>query len=181
MRLKKQHIVYALIIGTLFSCVPARKYEELKARQDACKDEVEALKTHNQKLEEENKELSSSLEELKKKKAVLEEDLAILEKSHKQMKTNYDNINDTYQLLLDKNKELLAGNKSATAKLMTQLQKTQEENANPHQEALASTIGFKFKKKATQDAPANSNTRNQAQTWRCLKLGCAFGQCKITI
>ena len=70
MRLKKQHIIYVLIVGTLFSCVPARKYEELKARQDTCKDQVDALKTLNQNLEEENKELSSSMEELKKKKTV---------------------------------------------------------------------------------------------------------------
>ncbi len=127
MRLKKQSIIYILIVGTLFSCVPARKYEELKTRQDACRDEVEALKTLNQNLEEENKELSSSVKELNKKKTILEQDLALLEKSHKMMKTNYDNVNSTYQLLLDKNKELLAGNKSATAKLMTQLQKSQEE------------------------------------------------------
>ncbi len=127
MKLKKQHIAYVLIVGTLFSCVPARKYEELKARQDACKDQVDALKTLNQNLEEENKELSSFMEELKKKKTALKQDLALLENSHKLMRKNYENINSTYQLLLDKNKELLSGNKTATAQLMTQLQKTQEE------------------------------------------------------
>ncbi|MGB0887333.1 MAG: OmpA family protein [Vicingaceae bacterium] len=127
MKLLKQNIIYLLILGTLFSCVPARKYEELKARQDACQKEAGNLKALNQNLEEENLELKSSLEELNKKKAILEQDLALLEKSHNLMTTNYDNINKTYQLLLDKNAELLAGNKSATAKLMTQLQKTQEE------------------------------------------------------
>lgn len=147
MRLKKQSIIYILIVGTLFSCVPARKYEELKARQDACKDEVDALKTLNQSLEEENKELSSSLEELKKKKDVLEQDLALLEKSHKLTKTNYDNINSTYQLLLDKNKELLAGNKSATAKLMTQLQKTQIE-LQAQEDALRTLEASLLKKEA---------------------------------
>ena len=66
MRLKKQSIIYILLVGTLFSCVPARKYEELRAQQGAWRDEVEALKSQNQSLEEENKELGSSLEELKK-------------------------------------------------------------------------------------------------------------------
>ena len=39
-----------------------QKYEELKARQEACKDEVDALKTLNQSLEEENKELKKEPE-----------------------------------------------------------------------------------------------------------------------
>ena len=147
MTVKKQYIIYTLILGTLFSCVPARKYEELKAKQEACRDENSALKTLNQDLEEKNKELTSSVEELNKKKAILEQDLALLDKSYNQMKTNYDNINETYQLLLDKNKELLAGNKSATAKLMSQLQKTQEE-LQAQEDALRTLEGSLTKKEA---------------------------------
>jgi chemotaxis protein MotB len=127
MSLKKQAIIYTLLFVTLFSCVPARKYEELKTRQDACREEVAGLKSLNQSLAEKNKELTSGLEELTKKKKVIEKDLADLEKIYAQMNTNYNNINSTYQLLLDKNKELLAGNKSATLQLMNQLQKSQEE------------------------------------------------------
>ena len=127
MTIKQHSILFVLITVTLFSCVPARKYEELKAKQTACSEELSALKANSQNLEEENKELTSSMEVLKKKKDALEQDLEILNKSYGQMKTNYDNINSTYQLLLDKNKELLAGNRSATKKLMTQLQQTQIE------------------------------------------------------
>jgi len=161
MRLKKEYLVYFLILGTLFSCVPARKYEELKARQEACKDEVDALKTLNQSLEEENKELSASLEGLNKKKTGLEQDLAILEKSHEQTKTNYDNINSTYQLLLEKNKELLAGNKSATAQLMTKLQKTQEE-LQSQEDALRALETSLFKKEtALQQLSADLAAREK--------------------
>lgn len=127
MTVKKHYIIYILILGTLFSCIPAKKYEELKAKQDACKEENAALKSQNQSLEEKNKELTASLNLLNKEIAALENDKALLDKSYDQMKKNYDNVNETYQLLLDKNKELLAGNKSATAQLMGQLQKTQEE------------------------------------------------------
>lgn len=127
MKIKKHYIAYILVLGTLFSCVPARKYEELKAKQEACKEENSTLKSRNQNLEEDNKELTASLEVLNKEKAALENDKALLQSSYDQMKKNYDNTNATYQLLLDKNKELLAGNKSATAKLMTQLQINQEE------------------------------------------------------
>ena len=127
MKVKKHYIVYILVLGTLFSCVPARKYEELKAKQDACKEEIAFLKSQNQNLEEENKEITVALEMLNKERVSLENDKALLQISYDQMKKNYDNTNATYQLLLDKNKELLVGKNSATAKLMTQLQKTQEE------------------------------------------------------
>ena len=45
----KQHYLFSiLIISALFSCVPAKKYEELKANQQSCKDENTSLKTLNQ-------------------------------------------------------------------------------------------------------------------------------------
>lgn len=127
MNYKQLSIIAILCAGVLFSCVPARKYEELKAKQTACLEENSALKAQNQSLEEQNQELTASVDKLKKEKAGLEQEISVLEKSLDQMTKNYDNINETYQLLLDKNKELLAGNKSATEQLMKQLQKTQED------------------------------------------------------
>lgn len=127
MHSKQQNIILLLFISFLFSCVPARKYEELKTKQKTCYDENLALKSQNQDLEEKNNELTSAIDALRKEKMSMEQDLDLSKKSYDQMKTNYDNINKTYQLLLDKNNELLAGNKSATQKLMTQLQKTQED------------------------------------------------------
>ena len=105
MSIKKHHIVYSLILGTFFSCVPAKKYEELKSKQEACKTENAALKTQNQNLEEEVKDLANALERLKKEKTTLEKDNALLQSSYNQMKNNYENISDTYELLLNRNKE----------------------------------------------------------------------------
>ena len=127
MKVKKHYIAYIIVLGTFFSCVPARKYEELKAKKDTCKEENTTLKSQNQNLEENNKELTASLEMLNKEKSAIENDKELQERSYDLMKNNYNNINATYQLLLDKNKELLAGNNFATTKLMTQLQKNQEE------------------------------------------------------
>jgi chemotaxis protein MotB len=166
MRLKKQAISYILITVTLFSCVPARKYEELKTRQDTCRDEVEALKSLNQSLEEENKGLASTKEEVEKKKVLLEQDLASLEKVYQQMNTNYQQINSSYELLLDKNKELLAGNKSATAQLMTQLQKSQEE-LQAQEDALRTLETTLFKKEA---ALGKLNTELAAREMRVNEL-----------
>tara|TARA_R110001592_G_scaffold29762_3_gene107473 strand:+ start:1197 stop:2204 length:1008 start_codon:yes stop_codon:yes gene_type:complete len=127
--MKKIQKIVALGIITmlLFACVPARKYEELKSKQQACSEENAALKAANQDLDEQNKEMQLSIDDLSKRMKQLAADTSLLGRSLRQMTTNYDNINRTYQLLLDKNNELLVGNKSATEKLMKELQKAQED------------------------------------------------------
>jgi len=148
MTLKKQSIIAILCAGVLFSCVPARKYEELKSKQTACFEENNTLKSQNQELEEKNKELFASTEKMRKEKEGMEHEIKVLEKSLDQMTKNYDNVNATYHLLLDKNNELLAGNKSATEQLMKQLQKTQEE-LQAQEDALRALEGTLQKKETT--------------------------------
>jgi len=145
MKNKKNFIVTISVLSALFSCVPARKYEELKSKQLSCSEENASLKTQVQSLEEKNNELVTSVDALKKEKTTLTTDLELLKASYDQMKANYDNVNRTYQLLLDKNNELLAGNKTATQKLMEQLQKSQEELQN-QEDALRTLEGSLQKK-----------------------------------
>ena len=115
-----------LVTGILFSCVPARKYQELKYKQDICLEEKEILKASNQDLEEKHNELNVTIEDLQKRMKALQSDTSVIGQSLRQMTKNYDQVNKTYQLLLDKNNELLAGNEAATKKLMVELQKAQE-------------------------------------------------------
>lgn len=125
---KLTYIVVAItLIGSIISCVPARKYEELNSKYKTCSEENESLKASNKTLEEQTIELTSSVEQLKKAIASLENDTTIMGNSLRLMTTNYDNINKTYQLLLDKNNELLSGNKVTTEKLTKDLLRTQEE------------------------------------------------------
>lgn len=111
----------------LFSCIPARKYEELKARQEQCEQEKSTLSAAKMNLESENHELKNTLDKINREIEGLKHDTTVLGMSLRQLKVNYDQINKTYQLLLEKNKELLAGNVEETRKLMTDLQKTQTE------------------------------------------------------
>lgn len=147
MKLTKNSVLVAVLGLILFACVPAKKYEELKGKHQACSEENVALRAQNQELEEKNSELNNELNELRKKKERLESDTALLGNSLRQVKTNYDNINKTYQLLLDKNAELLAGNKSTTEKLMEQLQKAQEE-MQAQEDALRTLEASLVKKEA---------------------------------
>ena len=63
---KLTYIVVALtLIGSIMSCVPARKYEELNTKYKSCSEENENLKNSNKELEEKTTELTTSLEQLK--------------------------------------------------------------------------------------------------------------------
>lgn len=125
MRLNKRSIAYILIAGTLFSCVPAKKYEELKTRQDASRDEISALKGLNQDLEEENNELKSSVDLDKKELEQLKSNVEKERADYDALKKSYNRLQETYNLLSDKNNAQSSSTKTATEKLMKQLQQTQ--------------------------------------------------------
>ncbi|MDF1673120.1 MAG: OmpA family protein [Vicingaceae bacterium] len=145
MALKQHYLVYALIGGLLFSCVPAKKYEELKAKQQACADELTALKANNQTLEEQNQELKSEIAQLKKHTETLEADYAQTKTDYDKVKASCDNLKKTYDLLVEQNSKESAKSKSATDKLMKQLQKTQEDLQN-QEDALRALEGSLLKK-----------------------------------
>lgn len=151
----------AILFGSIliFSCVPARKFEELKSKQQACYEENKMLKSLNQELEEKNKELTAAVADLTKRKEALLRDTTLLGMSLRKMTANYDRINDTYELLLAKNKELTAGNKSATDKLMKQLQASQE-NLQQQEDALRS-LDISLKKKEADLEQLNAELQNR--------------------
>ena len=147
MATKKHYILYGLIICSLFSCVPAKKYEELKARQEACRDEVSALKALNQDLEEENNELKASIDMVQKQRSLFQSELAESKIDLATMNNNYDNLKETYRLLTDKNNSQSSQSKSATDKLMKQLQQTQVDLQN-QEDALRALETSLLKKEA---------------------------------
>ncbi len=114
-------------MAIISSCVPARKFEEVKKKQESCESELSQLKLSHKDLESKYNEVNSGYNELKKRHDLLVNDTTTIGKSLRQMTTNYDKLNETYELLLSKNKELLAGNAAETKKLAGQLQLTQEE------------------------------------------------------
>jgi chemotaxis protein MotB len=147
MALKQHYFIYALIGGLLFSCVPAKKYEELKAKQQACNEELAALKANNQTLEEQNQELNSSITSLKEQIASLTSDLEQKNTSLEQASENYNNLKKTYDLLVEANDKQSANSKSATDKLMKQLQQTQED-LQSQEDALRALESSLLKKEA---------------------------------
>lgn len=144
----KQHYLFSiLIISTLFSCVPAKKYEELKANQQSCKDENASLKILNQDLEEKNKELTASLSALQKKVADLQTEVATKYSEAEKMLAEVESLQKNYDLLVAANSNQSSNNKSATDKLMSQLQKTQVD-LQSQEDALRALESSLLKKEA---------------------------------
>ena len=125
--MKANNIIVLVLLLGLFSCVPARKFEEMKSKKEICEEQRAALQEKARVLEEQMTETSERLEELERRNTALEMDTAIIGKSLRLMTHNYDKLNETYQLLLDKNRELLAGNQSQTEKLFNNLEESQRE------------------------------------------------------
>jgi len=61
---KKNIFLFATAIGfaVFTSCVPARKFDELEAKEKACQSELTAIKVSNRQLEEKRKGRNERLE-----------------------------------------------------------------------------------------------------------------------
>lgn len=140
-----------VIVAMFASCVPQKKYEDLKSEQQKCKSDNESLKSANIDLEKKNSDMSSQIAEMKKSLDGLQRDTLVQGTSLRQLRDNYDQINRTYELLLEKNKELLAGNSEANKKLMDKLQKSQAD-LQKQQDALQILQAELNKKKAHLDS-----------------------------
>ncbi|MCB0401332.1 MAG: OmpA family protein [Flavobacteriales bacterium] len=146
MVLKHHFLLYVLVVFTLFSCVPAKKYEELKAKQQACNEELAALKARSQELEEKNQGFTASEEQLKKQITQLQNDAEAQRMAMEQTSADYEAMKKKHQLLMDEIKN--DKDKSATAKLMKQLQKAQEDLQN-QEDALRALESSLLKKEET--------------------------------
>ena len=163
----QQYLFLILITGTLFSCVPAKKYEELKAKQQSCRDENAALKAQNQDLEEKNNELNANLVALKKQVDELKNEVELKNTDLKKMTGDYEILKKNYDLLTAANNSQSSKNKSATEKLMSQLQKTQED-LQAQEDALRALESSLLKKEAdlkklTADLEAREKRVNELE------------------
>jgi chemotaxis protein MotB len=125
--MKKTATYISLIVMILFfaSCIPMRKFQDLKSKNDKCEEESTKMKSDVQNLTAKYNEIKSQNENLQKSITSIERDTTIMGISLRKLTSNYDQLNKTYELLLQKNQQLLAGNVSETEKLASKLQITQ--------------------------------------------------------
>lgn len=120
----KLYWVLIVALASMVACVPARKYEELEAKQKACAEELESLKSKVTGLETQNTELQGMIPELQEDVARLKGDTTLLGKSLRLKEKQYDKINDLNDELIAKMEKLQKGSAQENQKLMSDLNAT---------------------------------------------------------
>lgn len=120
-------ILITLNIILLFSCVPAKQFQELQEDYQKCTEETDMLKTDNEDLTIQYTELSSQIAVLNDEVSRLSADSLLKAEELKEINKNLDKINRQYSDLQIAQDELLKGNDQETKQLLKQLQITQED------------------------------------------------------
>ena len=118
---------FICLIAAVTACVPARKFEEEKAKRENCEKELANYKSSSQSLETQLAEIKSKQTEIEKQIAGLKNDTSIMGKSYRTLTVQYDKVNSLNDQLQDKYNKLLAGSNVESQKLSGQLSATQEQ------------------------------------------------------
>lgn len=108
----------------MVACVPARKYEEQKAKASTMQAEVDAANARARDAQASYDELRSTVDEDQKRLTRLKQDTTILGTSLRQMTGQYDKINALNNELLEKYNRLMAGQGNENRKLLSDLEAT---------------------------------------------------------
>lgn len=120
-------MIVAAVAVLATSCVPARKYNDLKAQQEKCEKEREELTGQNRKLNAENDELKADLENLQKRAAELKEDTTYLGKRYRQMQAKHTDLNKLNDELLETLEKQRSLGDAENRKLVDALRDTQQD------------------------------------------------------
>ncbi|MDP4267696.1 MAG: hypothetical protein Q8880_09730 [Bacteroidota bacterium] len=125
--MKKNNYWLFVLFFPLFiiSCVPARQFDDLKARSNKCEDDLAKYKSENQDLTNKNMEMTSLIETQNKKIKNLVIDTAELGNTLKRITVNYHELDKTYESLLQNNAKLLNDNSDETKKIVEKFQNSQ--------------------------------------------------------
>lgn len=129
MKTKSLLLSAVVIAAFLVSCVPARQFQDEKARREKAEAELASMKAEYDNMSATNTELNEKMATMTKQIAALERDTSITGISLRKMTSQYDKVNGLYEELNRKYEELLRINASETQKISTELQLTQEQLA----------------------------------------------------
>jgi chemotaxis protein MotB len=135
--MKGRIIYFILILTTLHwftSCVPARKYEELKEQRENCEVQNVKLRIDNQNLATRITELEGELMKTSNDLEKLRKDTAEQGTAYRRLNNTYHDLTESYDKLLANNEKLLAGNSSENKKLIEQLNATRTDLSKKEEE-----------------------------------------------
>ncbi len=116
-----------VVSGIIFSCVPARQFEEVKEKKERCETERNDLKKENETLTTANNELKAQFDKLRVDNSALTVDTTIKGNAYRTLTGQYDKINDLYATLLSNQEKLRQGADADAQKALSLLQLTREE------------------------------------------------------
>lgn len=119
--------VVIMLVGLMFSCVPARQFEDVKTKKEHCETERNELKKDNETLTTTNNELKAQLDRMKIDHSAMVTDTLIKGNAYRTLTNQYDKINDLYATLLENQEKLRQGADADAQKAMVLLQQTREE------------------------------------------------------
>lgn len=122
--------ILAVSITALFliaACVPARKYEEEKARRVAAERARDSLKSLTADYDAKQLELDKQFKDCNEERAKLRTDTMGCGMRYRILTMQYDQLTANYELLLKQNKDLMARQTSENSALVGKLNMTQEE------------------------------------------------------
>ena len=120
-------LLVTVVSGILFSCVPAKQFEDVKAEKENCEKERTELKKQNEDLVTENNELKATIKKNEREISTLVADTAIKSNSYRILTQQYDKISLLYNQLLENQEKLRASADSEQQKAMAALQKSRDE------------------------------------------------------
>ena len=119
--MKKVHLLIVLSF-ILFACVPAKKYNDLVAREKQCSEELEKYKASSIEFEGKYKDIETRYDVAKKEIAGLIEDTTEISSKLQLLKIQYDKLADENDVLQTKFDKLRLSGAKETAGLQSEIE-----------------------------------------------------------
>jgi chemotaxis protein MotB len=120
-------VVFAGLGAIFSSCVPTSQLREVEARAQRLTMERDSLYEANERFSVENAEMRTRLDKLEDELSGLNKEMTETSESYEKLSDEYQHLSRQYDDLQQSQDALLKGHTRETRRLLTQLQKTQED------------------------------------------------------
>lgn len=155
----KSLLIAAMGYG-LFSCVPARQFQELQMRQHSYEHQLDSVKESNRTLSEQSIELGSRVQILDKQVDEMSADTLALGRRLRLSRERFRRCSDQNRDLMKRQSSLSRGNDQETRELLLQIQKTQDDLRVREDEVLALEREMDVRKRKLDSMKGELDQRN---------------------
>jgi len=120
-------ITVFIMIFFSFSCVSTTKFHEMEDRNKTLTEDRDRLLEQNEKFSVDNAEMKAKLRSLDEEINSLSAESDIAKKTYEQLSEDFNDLNRRYEDLQKTQDAVLSGHSRETQRLLTELQKTQED------------------------------------------------------